>query len=105
LHGAHGRVSGDPRIVDEDVKAAPPLEGSIDQGLNVSSVDDITRQAKRLTVEGRGRLMGARAVEVADDHRGSGLGEASGHGQTETLSTTGDDGDLVLEQSHVVLLS
>jgi hypothetical protein len=91
----------DPRVVDEDVEAAEPLDGGGDRRLPARLVGDVERDG--LPVDLRGDLRGV--LDVADHHPRTGCGECPRHTGTEPLRAARDERATALEHSFSHLLS
>ena len=95
----------DGRVVDQHVQLAvrstprPPPSPATAAGSETSTV---TGRWPRACAAADG--LGARPVDVRDDHRGALLGELVGDGPADALGAAGDDRHAILELHAVVLL-
>lgn len=101
IGGVSHLVGGETGIVDNDVELAPLVDGSLDYALAKVGVHDVTGESDgRATslVDGVGHILGLLAFEIRNNDVSAVAGEELGGGLTDTLTSTGDDGDLALEE-------
>ena len=100
LGGVLERLVGqDPRVGDQDVDAAEPVDGLLDEALDVRQLAGIAFDRQHLVLaQLRHDGLGRGAVRaVGQDHVGALRYERGGHGGADALGAAGYEGGLVLE--------
>ncbi|KAI3480794.1 hypothetical protein L1887_57061 [Cichorium endivia] len=94
-------VGGEAGVVDNDVELAPLVDGGLDDALAKVLVHDVAGvgDGRATGLDDLGGNIGCLlSVQVRDDDVGAVASEELGGGRSDTLASTGDDGDLALEQ-------
>jgi hypothetical protein len=91
-------------VVDEDVDAAEPVEGCVEDSGHVMGnrdVGDGERNGRAAVGQGLGDRATAAGVTADQHHGGAGIGERGREAFSESTGAAGDDSDSTLEAKPV----
>ena len=108
-----GKICGpladlDAGIVDQNINGAVSLIDPVDQRVNVGNLAQVHLPGLRSSagfLDQADGLSGPLHIDVCDDQFAALLGHAQGDAAADTVARAGDDGNLVLESSHVCVSS
>src|SRR5581483_12132196 len=92
-HLAHRRVAGDAGVIDHDVQTAEPVDGARDQCVDVGPGRHIAahRRGDVIATELRRRGLSCLEIYVTEHHPCTLVNKPLRYGETQSLSTSGDN--------------
>src|SRR5580693_6534510 len=102
-HFAHGRVTGDPGVVDHDVQTAEVFDGGADEGVDIGGLRDVAlhRHSDVAAAQLLGRDLGRLEIDVAEHNPRAFGDESFRDGQTQALRSACDHRTLTAQQRHL----
>jgi hypothetical protein len=99
-HLVDDAVPGIAGVVDQDVELAEAVDRRLDELLGHPVRGQVAREQRGLTVDLRGRLLGALGVEVVDEHARAVLGQELRRRPADAARRPGDDRGLAVQNAH-----